>query len=250
MQSRKAAVQTAQQAARANAAAQLQSSIALLRNAQRHSLEALSSHVAGKTDAAEFFMSAFRHATRSQAGQAPSAIDVDVTQLNGLADAAFSAIDQATACLMSTSPLASAVNYVVKVFKLGHLAYVQGLKSWQHFCNFLASARYKQRIVEAMPSLQKLQEGFTSSATAVFTSAFNCQDSVTALQNVDELLKYRRRIDSMLTELGHELGPFRVVAVEFNMVNKFILELSAASSHYVATQHHVGRELLENISQV
>lgn len=94
-----------------------------------------------------------------------------------------------------------------------------------------------------MPSLQQMQEGLASSASAVLASVFSGRAS--ALQAVGSLLRYMLLIiESKLTELGFS----KAVEVEFN--DKSILGLAAASSQYVATQQHVGRELLDQIAQV
>lgn len=245
VQSRKVAVQAAKQHATNNVIMQLQSGLKLLSSVKQCSHEVLSSQAAGVQDGSDFFISAFSQAVKSQDSPTPNA-DANLAKLTAEGNSAFSSLSATLARLASSSPLANAISYLIKVFKLGHTAYTQGLRSWPHFCKFLASGQYKQRIVEAMPSLQEMQKGIADSASAVLESAFSSQDSAAALQRVDALLRYRRLINSKLTELGSS----KAVEVEFRMVDKFILELAAASSHYVATQQHVGRELLDQIAEV
>jgi hypothetical protein len=246
VQSRKIAVQAAQQHATTDVIRQLHSGLKLLNSVKQCSREVLSSQAAGVRDGSDLFISAFSQAVRSADSLTASKADASLAKLTAEADSAFSSLTATLACLATCSPLASAVGYLVKVFKLGHTAYAQGLSSWPHFCKFLASVQHKQRIVEAMPSLQQMQEGLASSASAVLASTFSGQDSASALQAVGDLLRYRLLIESKLTELGSS----KAVEVEFRMVDKFVLELAAASSHYVATQQHVGHELLDQIAQV
>lgn len=245
VQSRKVAVQAAQQHATNNVIIQLHSGLKLLRSVKQCSHKVLSSQAAGVQDSSDFLISAFSQAVKSQGSPTPNA-DANVAKLIIEGYSAFSSLSATLACLASSSPLAGAISYLITVFKLGHTAYAQSLRSWPRFCKFLASGQYKQRIVEAMPSLQQMQKDIANSASAVLESAVSSQDGAAALQGVDELLRYRRLINSKLTELGSS----KAVEVEFQMVDKFILELAAASCHYVATQQHVGRELLTQIAQV
>ena len=233
-----------------NAIAALQNSSNAVRRVQQQSLDALSRLALSQHAGTDIFVSAFVHTAKAQSTAATdgnASMQQQVQQaVRETADAALSATSQAVDKLTSSSPLAQAVNYLVKVFKLGQLAFMQGLQSWQRFCSFVASPPYRQRIVGAMPSLQEMQAEFLKAATAMLSAALNGADSVTTLAAINSLAQFRLKLAAKLAELGR----LRAVQSEFNMVDKFVVELSAVSGHFVSKQQHVGRDLREKLSQV
>ena len=129
VQSRKIAVQAAQQHATTDVIRQLHSGLELLNSVKQCNREVLSSQAARVQDGSDLFISALSRAVRSSDSLTASNADASLAKLTAEADSASFSLTATLACLAASIPLASAIGYLVKVFKLGHTAYAQGLRS-------------------------------------------------------------------------------------------------------------------------